>query len=368
MRFSYTKFFKNKLCSKHTSNRFGCLSSIFICSFQYRCGTVLFLQNNKGMIQLKKNNQVKVAVVQAGSELMNKEKCVLKAVKYIKDASKKQANIIVFPEAFIPAYPRGMSFGATVGSRSEQGKKDFYEYWNHSITIPGVETEKIGNAAKKANAYVVIGVIEKDNHSSQGTLYCTALFFGPDGKILGKHRKLKPTGSERLVWGEGDGSTLPVFDTPYGKIGALICWENYMPLARAAMYDKGVQIYIAPTADARDTWFSSMKHIAVEGRCFVLSCNQYSTKDMYPEEIRNRTEMKKLPDELTRGGSCIVNPMGEFVVEPVMGREEILFADLNLDRIVESQFDFDPVGHYSRPDVFQLVVNEEKKEHTIWKK
>src|SRR5699024_1665579 len=127
-------------------------------------------------------------------------------------------------------------------------------------------------------------------------------------------------------------------------------------------------IYIAPTADARDTWFSSMKHIAVEGRCFVLSCNQYSTKDMYPEEIRNRTEMKKLPDELTRGGSCIVDPMGEFVVEPVMGREEILFADLNLDRIVESQFDFDPVGHYSRPDVFQLVVNEEKKEHTIWKK
>lgn len=317
---------------------------------------------------LQKVKQYKVAVIQAGSEFMDKEKGVKKAAKLIKEASEENAKIIVFPEAFIPAYPRGMSFGTVVGSRSEEGRKDFLRYWENSITIPGPETDMIGKAAKQAKAYVVIGVIEKDRDSSQGTLYCTALFFGPDGEILGKHRKLKPTGSERLIWGEGDGSTLPVFDTPYGRIGALICWENYMPLARAAMYDKGVQIYIAPTADHRDTWFATMQHIAVEGRCFVLSCNQYTTKSMYPEEIKSRKEFEDAPEELTRGGSCIVDPLGEFLVEPVFGKEEILYADINLDRIAEAQFDFDVVGHYARPDVFQLIVNEEEQKNTIWKK
>jgi len=316
---------------------------------------------------LKKQKQFKVAVVQVGSKVMDKEKGVQKAVQYIEDAGKEYAKIIVFPEAFIPAYPRGMTFGTAVGSRSDEGRKDFYHYWNNSITIPSVETEEIAKAAKRAQAYVVIGVIEKDSTSSQGTLYCTALFFGPDGQLLGKHRKLKPTGSERLIWGEGDGSTLPVFDTPYGRIGALICWENYMPLARAAMYDKGVQIYIAPTADARDTWFSTMQHVAVEGRCFVLSCNQYSTKDMYPKEITERKEFEALPYELTRGGSCIVDPLGNFLVEPVMGEEKVLYADIDLTKIAESQFDFDVVGHYSRPDVFQLVVNEQVQKNTIWK-
>lgn len=319
------------------------------------------------MIILEKNNQFKVAVVQAGSVVMDKEKGIKKTIRLIEEASHEDAKIIVFPEAFIPAYPRGMSFGAVVGSRSDEGRKDFFEYWNNSITIPSVETDMIGKAAQKAKAYVVIGVIEKDNESSQGTLYCTVLFFGPNGELLGKHRKLKPTGSERLIWGEGDGSTLPVFDTPYGRIGSLICWENYMPLARAAMYDKGVQIYIAPTADGRETWFSTMRHIAVEGRCFVLSCNQYSTKDMYPEEILSRKEFEELPNELTHGGSCIVNPLGEYLVEPTLGREEILYADLNLDQIAEAQFDFDVVGHYARPDVFQLVVNEEEQKNTVWK-
>lgn len=318
-------------------------------------------------MSLKENNQFKVAVVQAGSVVMDKVKGVEKTVRLIEEAGKEQAKIIVFPEAFIPAYPRGMSFGAVVGSRSEEGRKDFFRYWNNSITVPGVETEEIGKAAKQANAYVVIGVIEKDSDSSQGTLYCTTLFFGPDGELLGKHRKLKPTGSERLIWGEGDGSTLPVFDTPYGRIGSLICWENYMPLARAAMYDKGVQIYIAPTADARDTWLATMRHIALEGRCFVLSSNQYSTKDMYPEDIRSRQEFENLPDELSRGGSCIVDPLGKFLVEPVFSKEEILYADINLDRIAEAQFDFDVVGHYSRPDIFQLTVNEEEQKNVIWK-
>lgn len=320
------------------------------------------------MITLKEENQFKVAVVQAGSEVMDKKKGVNKAVRLIDEASQEGAKIIVFPEAFIPAYPRGMSFGTVVGSRSEEGRKDFLQYWKNSITVPGAETVEIGKAAKKAKAYVIIGVIEKDSEPSNGTLYCTALFFGPDGGLLGKHRKLKPTGSERLIWGEGDGSTLPVFDTPYGRIGALICWENYMPLARAAMYDKGVQIFITPTADARDTWFSTVRHVALEGRCFVLSSNQYSNKDMYPAYISSREEFKDLPHELSRGGSCIVDPLGEFVVEPVFGKEKILYADIDLNKIAEAQFDFDVVGHYARPDVFQLTVNEQEQKNTIWKK
>ena len=303
----------------------------------------------------------KVAVVQVGSIVMNKEKCIDKAIAYIQEAGANGANIIVFPEAFIPAYPRGLSFGAVVGSRSSEGRNQFLRYAKNAITVPGPETEQLGEAVKKVGAYTVIGVIERDDHSSGGTLYCTAIFFGPDGTLLGKHRKLKPTGSERLIWGEGDGSTLPVFETPYGKIGSLICWENYMPLARAAMYQKGIQIYVIPTADSRDSWFASMRHIALEGRCFVLSCNQYSTKDMYEEEVLVTEEMKNMPFEITRGGSCIVNPLGEFLVEPVFGKEDILYATLDLDDITRGHFDFDVVGHYSRKDVFQLVVNQEKQ-------
>lgn len=311
-------------------------------------------------------NNYKVAVVQAGSEVMDKEKGIERAIRLLGEAGQNDAKIIVFPEAFIPAYPRGMSFGAVVGSRSKEGRKDFSNYWNNSIKVPGPETERIGKAVKKAGSYVVIGVIEKDGESSEGTLYCTALFFSPDGRLLGKHRKLKPTGSERLIWGEGDGSTMPVFDTPYGKIGSLICWENYMPLARAAMYSKGVQIYIAPTADARDSWLASMRHIGAEGRCFVLSCNQYTTKDMFPEDIASRKEFEDLPNELTRGGSCVVDPLGEFVAEPVFGKEEIIYAEINLNKIAEAKYDFDVMGHYSRPDVFKLVVNENKKNNVIW--
>jgi len=305
--------------------------------------------------------QYTAAIIQGGSEVMDKEKGVEKAVRLIKEAGQNDAKVIVFPEAFIPCYPRGMSFGAVVGSRSQQGREDFRRYWKNSIHVPGEETERIGKAARDTGAYVVIGVIERDRAYSGGTLYCTVLFFGPDGILLGKHRKLKPTGSERLIWGEGDGSTMPVFETPYGRIGALICWENYMPLARTAMYEKGIQIYIAPTADHRDTWFASMRHIATEGRCFVLSCNQYSTKDMYPEDIASRPEFESLPNELTRGGSCAVSPLGEFIAEPVFGREDIIYAEIDLDKIPEAQFDFDPVGHYARRDIFRLEVDETKR-------
>ena len=311
---------------------------------------------------------VRVAVVQAASVIMDREASTEKAVSLTLEAGEKGAKIVVFPEAFIPAYPRGLTFGTKVGSRSPEGRKDWFRYWDNSIVVPSEETDKLGEAARKAGVYLVIGVIERDNENSGGTLYCSVLFFGPDGWLLGVHRKLKPTASERLIWGEGDGSTLPVFDTPYGKIGALICWENYMPLARAAMYAKGVQIYIAPTADARDAWQATIRHIALEGRCFVLSSNQYVTKDMYPTDLACYDDLVSSPDEMSRGGSAIVGPLGDYIVEPVFGREEILYADLDIRDIAYSQFDFDVVGHYSRPDVFTLLVNEEKKENVKWMK
>ncbi len=320
-----------------------------------------------GFIMTTKQHNVRVAVIQAASVIMDREASTEKAISLTLEAGEKGANIVVFPEAFIPAYPRGLAFGATVGSRSAEGRKDWLRYWENSVPVPSETTDKLGEAARKAGVYLVIGVIERDNEFSGGTLYCSVLFFGPDGTLLGKHRKLKPTGSERLIWGEGDGSTLPVFDTPYGKIGALICWENYMPLARAAMYAKGVQIYIAPTADSRDVWQSTIRHIAVEGRCFVLSCNQYVNKDMYPTDLACYDDLASSPDEMCPGGSAIVGPLGEYIKEPVFGKEELLLTDLDLREIAYSQFDFDVVGHYSRPDVFQLVVNEEKKENVKWK-
>jgi nitrilase len=193
---------------------------------------------------------------------------------------------------------------------------------------------------------------------SRGTLYCTTLYFGPDGRLLGKHRKLKPTGAERLIWGEGDGSTLTVLATPHGKVGGLICWENYMPLARMAMYAQGVEIYLAPTADSRDTWQATMQHIACEGRCFVLGCNQFVTPEMYPAELLALDNVAEPQALACRGGSVIVSPLGEVLAGPLYDQEGILCADLDLAEVARGKLDFDVVGHYARPDVFQLVIND----------
>jgi len=306
------------------------------------------------------SNSVRVAVIQAAPVLMDREKTTEKAVTLTLEAGEKGAKLVLFPEAFIPAYPRGLTFGTKVGSRSDSGREDWFRYWNNSVPVPSNTTEILGEAARKAGVFLVIGVIERDSEFSTGTLYCTMLYFGPDGTLLGKHRKLKPTGSERLIWGEGDGSTLSVFDTPYGKIGGLICWENYMPLARTAMYAKGIQIYLAPTADDREVWQSTIRHIALEGRCFVLSCNQFISKDMYPTDLAGYNDIASEPEVMSKGGSAIVGPLGQYIVEPISGREEIIIADLDIDLIAKSRLDFDVVGHYARPDIFQLTVNEEK--------
>ncbi len=307
---------------------------------------------------MEKKNVLRVAVVQAAPVIMRLEETVEKAVALIREAGENQADLVVFPEAFIPAYPRGLTFGFTVGNRTMEGRKDWQRYYDNSITVPGSMTDVLGEAAREAGVYLSMGVTERDAAEINHTLYCTNVFWGPDGRLLGKHRKLKPTGSERLIWGEGDGSTLTVVDTPFGKMGSVICWENYMPLTRAAMYAKGVTIYIAPTADQREEWQYTIRHIALEGRCFVISCNQYVEKSMYPRDLNYYHDLNDQPEIMCRGGSCVVSPFGKYVVEPVFGREEILYANLNLEQIVQSRLDFDVTGHYARPDVFKLIVQE----------
>ncbi len=301
---------------------------------------------------------VKVAVVQAAPVLFNRAASVEKACRLASEAAANGARLILFPEAFIPAYPRGLSFGAVIGSRTAQGRLTWQAYWSNAVDIPSPATEALGECARQANAYLAIGVIERDSQFSQGTLYCTVLYFGPDGRLLGKHRKLKPTASERLIWGEGDGSTLTVLDTELGRIGGLICWENYMPLARMAMYGKGVEIYLAPTADSRDSWQATVQHIACEGRCFVLGCNQYVTRSMYPADLAGVEELATQPEVMCRGGSVIISPMGEVLAGPLFDQEGTLFADLDLGQVARSKFDFDVTGHYARPDVFRLTINE----------
>jgi nitrilase len=305
-----------------------------------------------------KQSLVRVAVVQSGPVLFNRQATLEKSIQLIRETAAQKAQFVLFPEAFIPAYPRGLSFGMVVGSRSPEGRELWQRYWENAVDIPSPATETLGEAVREARIYLALGVIERDTQFSGGTLYCTLLYFGPDGQILGKHRKLKPTGAERLIWGEGDGSTLPVFPTQLGKIGGLICWENYMPLARMAMYSKGVELYLAPTADQRDTWQATMRHIALEGRCFVLGCNQYVTKNMYPNDLRNHPELKDRSEVICRGGSVIISPMGKILAGPLYDEEGILYVDLDLSEIVRAKVDFDVVGHYARSDVFQLIVNE----------
>jgi nitrilase len=307
-------------------------------------------------------SKITVAVVQAAPVLFNRDATLAKACDLIAEAARRGARLVLFPEAFIPAYPRGMGFGAVVGSRSREGRLSWQLYWENSVAVPGPAVDILGAASREAGVFLAIGVIERDSRFSGGTLYCTLLYFGPDGGLLGVHRKLKPTGSERLIWGEGDGSTLTVIATEFGRIGGLICWENYMPLARMAMYAKGVDIYLAPTADARDSWQSTLRHIACEGRCFVLGCNQFVTKDMYPQQIRDSGELDDQPDVICRGGSAIVSPMGEVLAEPLFGQEGMLVKEIDLAEVVRARYDFDVVGHYSRPDVFRLIVNEKPME------
>ena len=278
---------------------------------------------------------VRVAVVQAGSTPFDSLASVARAEEWIGEAAGAGARLVLFPEAFVGGYPKGEDFGARVGRRTAEGRALFARYHAAAIDVPGPVTERLAEAARAHGIWLVIGAIEREG----GTLYCTVLYFSPQGLLAGKHRKVMPTAMERLIWGFGDASTMPVFDTGFGRAGAVICWENYMPLLRAAMYAKGIQIYCAPTVDDRDQWIHSMRHIALEGRCFVFSACQFV-------------------EGLIRGGSMIVDPLGNLLAGPEYGRECLLSAEIDLAQIAAGKFDLDVVGHYARPDLFRLEVNE----------
>jgi nitrilase len=294
---------------------------------------------------------VRVAVIQDAPVLFELEPTLDKVADLCDRAAADGARLAVFPEAFVGGYPKGLGFGAVVGTRTADGREQFRRYWAGAMEVPGPATDRLGQVAAETGLHLVIGVIER----AGGTLYCTALFFGSDGELLGKHRKLMPTAMERLIWGFGDGSTMPVIETPYGRIGAVICWENYMPLMRTAMYGKGVQLYCAPTVDDRDIWQATVRHIAREGRCFVLSACQFLRRADCPEDY----PIEAAEDEvLIGGGSCIVSPAGDVLAGPERGGPCMLLAELDLEDIPRNTFDFDAVGHYARPDIFQLQVDE----------
>ena len=293
--------------------------------------------------------KIKVCLIQDSPVFFNKEKTLQKLESLVKKYAHDKCQLIVFPESFIPGYPRGFSFGATVGSRTTQGRKLYATYYENSINLNGADRQRLETMAQENNVYLVIGVTEQGENN--GSLYCSMIYISPTTGILGVHRKIKPTGTERLIWAEASGESLISCDTTIGRLGGLICWENYMPLARMSMYKKAVEIYIAPTADARDEWTASMQHIALEGRCFVLACNQYMTKSMYPAEYLD--QLTEEPELMCRGGSVIISPLGKIIAGPLYNESGALIAEIDLDEIAESKLDFDVVGHYSRDDIFK---------------
>lgn len=301
------------------------------------------------------NSILPVTVVQASSILFNVDETIDKFEELSIEASRQGAKLAVFPEAFLGGYPYGFDFGARIGYRTDSGRETFLKYYESAIEIPSPHVKRLSLIAKSNKIHLVTGIIERE----LGTLYCTVLFFSNRGTLMGKHRKIMPTALERLVWGFGDGSTLTVIDTEIGRIGAAICWENYMPAVRMSLYGKGVQLYCAPTADCRDTWLSSMRHIALEGRCFVLSACQHMTLQQVPEPYRTTLGNEK--NVLMRGGSCIVDPLGNVLAGPNFDGEILLHAELDMNSIIRGKYDFDVIGHYSRPDLFSLHVNESKQ-------
>ncbi|MFL1010945.1 carbon-nitrogen hydrolase family protein [Flavisericum labens] len=309
--------------------------------------------------------KIKVCLIQDNPVFFDKEKTIAKVEQLTKKYAKDGCELIVFPESFIPGYPRGFSFGTKIGSRTNEGRNLYSEYYRNSIDIESKDLKRLEKLSKSENVYLVIGATEKEN--THGSLHCSMLYISPTDGLLGVHRKIKPTGAERVIWSDSDGESLVSFDTKIGKLGGLICWENYMPLARMSMYKRGVEIYIAPTADSREEWTSTMRHIALEGRCFVLGCNQFFRKSMYPDKYQSLVLDE--PEDICKGGSIIVSPMGKVIAGPLFDRSGALIAELDLEEINLSKLDFDVIGHYSRKDIFtfnalnQPEIIKEKTPH-----
>lgn len=300
-------------------------------------------------------NVCKLALVQAEPILFDKQACLDKTVTLIKEAAQQKAEMIVFPELFIPGYPIGMNFGFSMGKRTEAGRQDWMRYYNASLLAGGEEFQLLADLVKELGVYVSLGFSERDGVS--GTLYNSNVIFEPDGSYK-VHRKLKPTGSERVVWGDANQDYFPITETPWGPVGSLICWESYMPLARVALYQKGITIYISPNTNDNPEWQATIQHIAIEGKCYFINADMLVRKSSYPTDLNEKEAVDRLPEMVCRGGSCIIDPYGHYLTEPVWDKETIIYADLDMTLPAACKMEHDAVGHYARPDVLQLIVDE----------
>ena len=300
-------------------------------------------------------NTCSIALVQAEPILFDKKACLDKTVQLIKEAADHKAELIVFPELFIPGYPIGMNFGFSMGKRTEAGRQDWMRYYNASLRAGGEEFQLLAELVKSLGVYVSLGFSERDEIS--GTLYNSNVIFEPDGSYK-VHRKLKPTGSERVVWGDANKDYFPITETPWGPVGSLICWESYMPLARVALYQKGITIYISPNTNDNPEWQATIQHIAIEGKCYFINADMLVRKSSYPGDLNEKDVVDRLPDMVCRGGSCIIDPYGHYLTEPVWDEETIIYEELDMTLPAACKMEHDAVGHYARPDVLKLIVEE----------
>ena len=302
--------------------------------------------------------RVKVACVQAEPVILDRDATVEKLTRLAGEAAGEGAALVVFPEAFISVYPSSTWAKAFAGWDDDRPKEVFARIAEQAVTVPGEAVDRIGEAAREHGVWIVTGVTEVDPERP-GTLYNTLLYHAPDGQLALRHRKLVPTNHERLVWGPGDGSGLHAIQTELGRIGGLICWENYMPLARFALYDSGVEIYIAPTADDGEAWQSTLVHIARESRAFVVSPSHFQRASSYPADFPLRDELEGR-DVIGRGGSAILAPGGSYLAGPLYDEEGVLYAELDPAVLRAERQRFDPAGHYNRPDIFRLRVKSSR--------
>jgi nitrilase len=310
--------------------------------------------------QIKMEKTIKVAAAQVTPVFLNKQKTVEKACAIIEEAAQNGARLVVFPEAFIPGYPDWIWL--IPNSKSTELNKLFTKLVENSVSIPDKSTDLLRKAAEKNKINVVMGINERNSELSNSSIYNSILFIDDKGEIIGKHRKLIPTGGERLIWARGDGSTLNSFQTTAGKVGGLICWENFMPLARNAMYELGTQILASPTWDKSSNWLISVQHIAREGGLFVISACMAIRKDDIPDIYSFKRLYPEDREWINTGNSCIVGPNGKILAGPLEAKEGILYADINLDDIIPAKRMFDAAGHYARPDVFRFdVIREQDK-------
>jgi nitrilase len=297
----------------------------------------------------------RIAAVQTASVFLDREATVAKACDLITSAAANDAQLVVFPESFIPAYPDWIS--VIPAGDYAQWSELYAEMVEQSVAVPGPAVAELCAAARRAGVYVAIGVTERNAEASNASLYNTLLYIDPQGQLLGKHRKLVPTAAERLIWAQGNGDTLAVYETGLGRIGGLICWENYMPLARYALYSWGVQIYLAPTWDRGDGWLATVRHIAREGRVYVVGCSIALHLDDIPDRYAFKQQYQAGTGWINSGDSAIAGPDGSFLAGPLHDAVGILYADIDTRQVNQAKWMLDIAGHYARPDVFQLTID-----------